>query len=81
MNIWDKLAAEFDRLFDNTTVELVKVTPDERRNGWDDASLTEYLREREAANQIFLDPHSHARKLQTRPRVQKHSYNPHRWRK
>lgn len=52
--------------------------PDERRNGWDDASLQKYLASRTEAQAEKIDPRSEARRV--KPIEQNHKYNPHRWR-
>ncbi|MDO8683698.1 MAG: hypothetical protein Q7N50_09485 [Armatimonadota bacterium] len=59
-------------------IERVVVTPDELKNGWDDASLRKYLNERNEAQVSLIDPRSDSRRK--RPTEQNHKYRPHRWR-
>lgn len=59
-------------------VERVTVTPDELKNGWDDASLRKYLETRNAVQADKIDPRSESRRK--RPVEQNHRYRPHRWR-
>lgn len=56
----------------------VIVTPEELRNGWDDASLRKYLETRNEAQAEKIDPRSQSRRK--RPIEQNHRYRPHRWR-
>ena len=56
--------------------ERVTVTPDELKNGWDDASLRKYLESRNEVQVQKIDP----RQRRVRPNEQNHKYNPHRWR-
>ena len=56
--------------------ERVTVTPDELKNGWDDASLRKYLESRNEVQVQKIDP----RQRRVRPNMQNHKYNPHRWR-
>jgi hypothetical protein len=63
---------------DKLKVERVTVTPDELRNGWDDASLRKYLAERNDAQAKLIDPRSEARR--EKKSEQNHRYRPHRWR-
>lgn len=59
-------------------IERVTVSPDELKNGWDDASLRKYLNERNEAQASLIDPRSDSRRK--RPIEQNHRYRPHRWR-
>lgn len=59
-------------------IERFIVTPDELKNGWDDASLRKYLEQRNEAQVQLIDPRYAGRNK--RPREQNHKYRPHRWR-
>lgn len=61
---------------------LIEPTAEEARNGWDSASLTAYVHEQRAAQEMKVDPRSLYRKsLRGRPRVaNKGKYRPLRWR-
>jgi hypothetical protein len=59
-------------------IERITVTPDELKNGWDDASLRKYLDSRNEVQAQKIDPRSAARRR--KPTEQNHLYNPHRWR-
>ena len=54
----------------------VEPTEEERKNGWDKASLTAYLSQRLAAQYLLMDTNNR----QVRPKEQNHRYRPHRWR-
>lgn len=60
--------------------DLVEPTEDERRNGWDAESLTTYLAERAAGQELAADPNSLHRMMARRPKAQNSKYNAHRWR-
>jgi hypothetical protein len=54
-------------------------TPEEKKNGWTEASLSKYVAEREKAQSTALDITSPQRRK--RPTEQNHRYSPLRWRK
>ena len=56
----------------------VEPTEAEARNGWTATALTSYLRERLAAQSLWIDPSSLRRRV--KPSRQNMAYNPHRWR-
>lgn len=58
--------------------EVVEPTPSEARNGWTAKTLTEYLRERHAAQTLWVDPTSYTRRV--KPQRQNMAYSPFRWR-
>ena len=60
------------------SVPAVEPTPDEARNGWTAETLTEYVRERTAAQSLRIDPMSTVRR--TPPRRANSVYRPLRWR-
>ncbi len=53
-------------------IETITPTEEERRNGWDEESLSKYVAERRAAQAMLLDP---AARRPQRPTRQ----NSHRW--
>jgi len=55
-------------------------TEEEANNGWTKESLTRYLKDRYAAQSVFIDVNSIFRKAARRPNQQNHKYKPHRWR-
>lgn len=59
-------------------VKRVIVSPGELKNGWDDASLREYLNDRNEVQADKINPRSEARRK--RPDVQNSKYKPQRWR-
>lgn len=82
MSVWDRLNEEWDGLFRTAEEEtpLIEPTDEEKRNGWDAETLTEYRAERSAAQTIAIDPNSVQRGLMARPHVQNNKYSPFRWR-
>jgi len=60
------------------SIKRVTVTPEELRNGWDDASLRKYLEERNEAQAKLIDPRERGKN--SRPSEQNHRYKPKRWR-
>lgn len=58
----------------------VEPTDEEKRNGWTTESLTAYLAERQAGQELAIDVNSLHRRLARRPTEQNHRYNPKRWR-
>lgn len=59
-------------------IERVTVTKDDLKNGWDDASLAEYLASRTEAQAEKINPRSESRRV--KPIEQNHFYRPLRWR-
>lgn len=72
-SLFDRLREEFERVLEVTKKEqaTIEPTPEEARNGWTAAALTEYVAERNAAQAIAFDPTSAARRFGNRPRRQK----------
>jgi hypothetical protein len=56
----------------------IRPTAEEKRNGWNQKALNEYLAGREKSHAGWIDP-ANERRAQ-RPDSQNHRYNPHRWR-
>lgn len=78
----DRLADELDEARDHAISQqpLVEPTDEEKRNGWTAETLTAYLAERKAGQDLSIDVDSLQRKLARRPTQQNHRYNPLRWR-
>lgn len=76
----DKLAEELDDAQHQVGRDPVEPTEEEKRNGWTTESLTAYLAERQAGQELAIDVNSLHRRLARRPNQQNHKYNPHRWR-
>lgn len=76
----DRLLEEMDSARRQLVIDGADVepTPQEAKNGWTRATLTAYLRERLAAQGLWVDPASLKRRA--RPRAQNMTYDPHRWR-
>ena len=62
------------------THTLIEPTDEEKRNGWTSETLTTYLAERQAGQELAIDVNSLHRRIARRPNQQNHKYNPHRWR-
>jgi len=60
--------------------EMIEPTEAEKKNGWTRESLTEYLAERMAAQEMVVDVNSLHRRAARRPDESNHRYNPLRWR-
>ncbi len=58
----------------------MKPTDEEKRNGWDSATLTKYLSGRQESQDLAIDVNSPQRRRDRRPTVQNHHYRVHRWR-
>ena len=59
-------------------VERITPSDEERRNGWDEESLTQYVAERRAAEAMLIDPR--ARRPQRPARQNSHRWNFPAWR-
>lgn len=57
---------------------LIEPTEEEKRNGWTAETLTEYVREQKASQELRADPASPMRR--TPPKRANSKYRPHRWR-
>jgi len=60
--------------------EMIEPSEEERKNGWTAETLTQYLAERHAAQEMAVDVNSLHRRTARRPDEQQHRYNPLRWR-
>ena len=76
----EKLSEELDDAQHKARVDPVEPTDEEKRNGWTSESLTAYLAERQAGQELAVDVNSLHRRLARRPTEQNHRYRPHRWR-
>jgi hypothetical protein len=47
-------------------IETITPTEEERRNGWTEESLSQYVAERRAAQAMLLDPHARPKPRPTR---------------
>jgi len=60
--------------------EIIEPTEEEKKNGWTAETLTKYLQERHAAQNLSVDVNSLTRQVARRKDEQNHKYNPRRWR-
>ena len=60
--------------------QSIEPTEEEKRNGWNSASLTAYLAERFAAQSLAVDADSLLRRTARRSDEANHRYRPLRWR-
>lgn len=58
----------------------IEPTEEEKRNGWTKQTLTKYLAERFAAQNLAVDVNSLHRRVSRRKNEQNHKYRPLRWR-
>lgn len=65
------MGEEFDKVDKRKAVEI------DERNGWDEKSLGEYLKQREAQRQASLDP---LRRSAPKQPFANSRYNPRKWR-
>ena len=82
--IHDRLADELDEALDaaglDGTRPIIEPSDEERRNGWDAESLSDYVASREAGAALAVDVNSIHRSQARRPMSANHRYRPLRWR-
>lgn len=61
--------------------QAIEPTEEEKRNGWNKATLTAYLAERFAAQSLAVDVDSLHRRTARRSNEANHRYSPLRWRR